>query len=90
MLTGKKHYTDEFKNRIVELYNSGKTITELSHEYAVAKSTISGWIKKKKSIVIDDNTTFTLEEYNKLLKKVSQLEEEKEILKKAMDIFSKK
>ncbi|PJI08923.1 MULTISPECIES: transposase [Clostridium] len=90
MLTGKKHYTDEFKNRIVELYNSGKTITELSRQYSVAKSTISGWVKKGKTIVIDDNTTITLEEYNKLLKKVSQLEEEKEILKKAMDIFSEK
>lgn len=90
MLIEKKQYTDEFKNTIVELYNSGKTITELSSEYAVAKSTINGWVKKKKPIVIDDNTTVTASDYNKLLKKMSQLEEENEILKKAMGIFARK
>lgn len=90
MLIEKKQYTDEFKNTIVELYNSGKTITELSCEYAVAKSTINGWVKKKKPIIIDDNTTVTADEYNKLLKKMSQLEEENEILKKAMGIFARK
>lgn len=90
MLIEKKQYTDEFKNTIVELYNSGKTITELSSEYAVAKSTINGWVKKKKPIIIDDNTTVTPAEYNNLLKKMSQLEEENEILKKAMGIFARK
>lgn len=46
MARGQKQYTDEFKKTIVELYNSGKILTELSSEYAVSKSTISGWIKK--------------------------------------------
>ena len=67
MARGQKQYTDEFKKTIVELYNSGKTITELSSEYTLSKSTISGWISKNK-----------------------QLEEENEILKKAMGIFARK
>ena len=40
MARGQKQYTDEFKNTIVELYNTGKSLTELSSEYALSKSTI--------------------------------------------------
>ncbi|HCL4444939.1 TPA: transposase [Clostridium botulinum] len=39
MARGQKRYTEEFKNTIVELYNAGKSLSELSSEYAVAKST---------------------------------------------------
>lgn len=87
---GQKQYTDEYKNTIVELYNSGKTLAELSSEYDISKSTISGWIKKAKPVTIDKNTTVTAADYQKMLKKMAQLEEENEILKKAMAIFTKK
>lgn len=90
MAKGQKQYTEEFKNTIVELYNSGKSLTELSSEYALSKSTISGWIKKNKTVSVDKNTTITAEEYKKLLKKNEKLEEELEILKKAMGIFARK
>lgn len=33
-------YDDEFKQMIVNLYNSGKSITELMSEYGVAKATL--------------------------------------------------
>lgn len=46
MARGQKQYTDEFKKTIVELYNSGKSLAELNSEYAVSKSTITGWVKK--------------------------------------------
>jgi transposase len=29
MARGQKHYTEEFKNTIIEFYNSGKTLSEL-------------------------------------------------------------
>lgn len=32
--------TEEYKNTIVELYNSGKTLAELNSEYGLPKSTI--------------------------------------------------
>lgn len=37
-------YDDEFKQMIVNLYNSGKSITELMSEYGVAKATLYKWI----------------------------------------------
>lgn len=90
MARGQKQYTEEFKNTIVELYNSGKSLAELSSEYALSKSTISGWVKKNKPVAVDKNTTITAEEYQAMLKKNKQLEEELEILKKAMGIFARK
>ena len=90
MARGQKQYTEEFKNTIVELYNSGKSLTELNSEYAVSKSTIISWIKKNKPVSVDKDTTITAEEYKNLLKKNAKLEEEIEILKKAMGIFARK
>lgn len=90
MARGQKQYTDEFKNTIVELYNSGKSLAELSSEYALSKSTITGWINKNKPIAVDKNITLTAEGYKNLLKKNAKLEEEIEILKKAMGIFARK
>lgn len=85
-----KQYTDEFKKTIVELYNSGKSLAELNSEYAVSKSTITGWVKKNKPVSVDKNTTITAVEHKNLLKKNAKLEEEIEILKKAMGIFARK
>ncbi|MBU5299054.1 transposase [Clostridium sporogenes] len=79
MARGQKRYTDEFKNTIVELYNSGKVLSELSSEYAISKSTITGWIKKNKPVSVDKDTIITAEEYKNLLKKNAKLEEEIEI-----------
>jgi len=90
MARGQKQYTDEFKNTIVELYNAGKSLTELSSEYALSKSTITGWIKKNKPITVDKNTTISAADYQAILKRNAQLEEENEILKKAMGIFARK
>ena len=90
MARGQKQYTEEFKNTIVELYNAGKSLAELSSEYALSKSTITGWIKKNKPIAVDKDTTITAADYKNLLKKMARLEEENEILKKAMGIFARK
>lgn len=90
MARGQKQYTNDFKNTIVELYNAGKSLAELSSEYAVSKSTITGWINKNKPISVDKDTTITTADYQAMLKRNKQLEEEIEILKKAMGIFARK
>ncbi|HHW57322.1 MAG TPA: transposase, partial [Clostridia bacterium] len=93
MPRGQRKYNDEFKNTIVELYNHGKSLAELSSEYGISKSTILGWLKKAKPInpinIDNKGTTITVAEYQAMLKKMARLEEENEILKKAMAIFAK-
>jgi len=86
----KKHYTDEFRNTLVELYNSGKSLADLSREYGIAKSTITVWINKSKPIVVGKDETISTAENQYMLKKMARLEEENEILKKATAIFARK
>lgn len=85
-----KNYEEDFKKTIVNLYENGKGISELSREYGVGKSTIDSWIKKYKTITTSTGETTTNDEILKLQKKNRELEQEVEILKKAVAIFSKK
>ena len=82
-----KSYDEDFKKTIVNLYENGKGISELSREYGVGKSTIDSWIKKYKTIITSTGETTTNDEILKLQKKNRELEQEVEILKKAVAIF---
>lgn len=77
-----KSYDEDFKKTIVNLYENGKGISELSREYGVGKSTIDSWIKKYKTITTSTGETTTNDEILKLQKKNRELEQEVEILKK--------
>lgn len=85
-----KRYTQEYKDMIVDLYKSGMTLVELSKEYNIARSTLNGWIDKKKEIKISDDEIMTKQEIMDMKKEMARIKEENEILKKAMDIFATK
>lgn len=85
-----KSYDEDFKKTIVNLYENGKGISELSREYGIGKSTIESWIKKFKTITTSTGEMTNNDEILKLKKKNHELELENEILKKAVAIFSKK
>ncbi len=46
MARDRRNYTDEFKQKMVELYNSGKPRAELVREYELTPSALSSWIIK--------------------------------------------
>lgn len=87
--TGKK-YNEDFKKMIVDLYNSGSSAKDLSSEYGVSEVTIYAWIKKFSPIQTEDGDTVTADEIAQMKKQMLKLQEENEILKKAMAIFAKK
>ena len=84
-----KKYTDEYKEMITNLYKSGMTIPDLSSEYGIAKSTISGWVKDNTKIKVSDDEFMSMKEVALLRKEIAKIKEENEILKKAMAIFAK-
>ena len=71
-----KRYTQEYKDMIVDLYKSGMSLSELSDEYGIAKSTMNGWIDKKKEIKIDDNEVVTKQEIIAMKKEIARIKEE--------------
>ena len=45
-------YNEEFKKQILQLYEMGKSVSELCGEYGLSRTTIYKWIKNNKPIGI--------------------------------------
>lgn len=45
----KKNYSKQQQTEIINLYSSGNTVTELSKQYGIARSTIYSWINDSKN-----------------------------------------
>ncbi len=84
-----KQYDEDFKKTIVDLYESGKSISDLSREYGVGHTNIRNWINKYKPITTSTGEITNNDEILKLRKELRQIQMENEILKKAVAIFSK-
>lgn len=89
----RKVYTEEFKKQIVSLVNSGKTMSQVSREYDVSKSSVYYWVtsyNKTKSFRVKDNRTEEEKELLELEKENKQLRMEVDILKQAALIMGQK
>lgn len=86
----KKRYTEDFKKQIVELYNTGTPARKLADEYGLIEQTIYKWIKLYSPLKMDGSDGISVKEYHALQKRISELELENEILKKATAIFARK
>ena len=89
-----KHYDENFKKQIVNIYNQGNhSLRSLSEEYKISASTINGWVRRynnTKSFDINDNRTEEEKELIELRKRNKQLEMENDILKQAALILGRK
>ena len=85
-----KRYNDDFRKMVVDLYHSGQKVRDLSSEYGVSEVTIYAWIKKFSPIELEDGSSITPDDYAELQKQMLKLQQENDILKKAMAIFAKK
>lgn len=83
-------YSEEFKQQIVDLYHAGSSVTYLSREYGVANVTIYKWMKELSPVKVSEKEEITSKEYEKMKKRIAELEMENEILKKATAIFARK
>lgn len=84
-----KKYDETFKKTLVDLYNSGKSVRELSREYGTSEVNIHKWIRKYSPIVTSTGEVTNNDEILKLKKQLAKTQEENEILKKALAIFSR-
>lgn len=88
-----KQYDNDFKVMLVELLKSGRTAKELSDEYGVDSGVIRRWRREydAKSGDFSKKRELSSEELElKTLKKeLREVRMERDILKKAVSIFSK-
>jgi transposase len=88
----RESYDEEFKRKTIEhMESNGKRPTEISRELNIPKSTLSRWIKQYGSgAEVPQNQVFLDYERLKKLEQLNRdLQEENEILKKAMHFFTK-
>lgn len=88
-----KVYENEFKVMIVDLLNSGRRLKEVSEEYNLNDSMLRRWKReylaksgdftKKRELTVEE------QELKALKKELREITLERDILKKAVGIFSK-
>ena len=85
-------HDEEFKKMIVNLCetNKEKNMSDSAREYGITRASITQWRKKYGTITTSTGEVTNNDEIIKLKKQLYEKEQEVEILKKAVAIFSKK
>jgi len=89
----RRTFTSEFKNQMVQLFQNGKSKSDLVREYNLTPSALDRWISQANnagSFKEKDNRTDAENELIELHKKVKKLEMENDILKQAALIMGRK
>ena len=89
----KRTFTEQFKQQMVQLHNSGKPRSEIIKEYDLTPSSLDNWIRRINatgSAKECDNRTPEEIELLKLRKENQRLKMENDILKQAALIFAQK
>jgi transposase len=94
------HYEPDFKEEILRMLNSGKNVDEISKTFGIGRNVLYTWKNKSqmktKTKTSEEQTTYSLNRNadqliseNELLKKENlRLQSERDILKKALVLFS--
>lgn len=88
-----RHFTDEFKRQIVDLYNAGKPRREIMDEYDLGKSTVERWIKSINatgSPRAADNRTPEQNRILELERENRRLRMEVDVLRRAAPVYARK
>lgn len=89
----KRVFTNQFKHQMVQLYNSGKSRSEIIKEYDLTPSAFDKWVSRTNatgSAKEADNRTPEEIELIKLRKETQKLKMENDILKQAALILGQK
>ena len=88
-----RHYEEEFKRQIVQLYENGKPSSQIRAEYGIPRSTLQRWvqgIRNSGSTKAADNRTPEENELIELRKRDRQLEMEVDVSEQAAPVFARK
>jgi|ERR1700709_1673966 transposase len=90
--TNRRKYDADFKNEVLKMVESGRPVPEIAQSLGIGNNLIYYWVRqakksqplqKEKPVLVFDEEKLALQ------KRVKELEMEREILKKALGIFSR-
>ncbi len=82
---GRKRYPQEYRDRLVELARSGRSVASLAEEFEPTPQTIRNWLDEADGPVERDDS----KELRKLRRELARIKEERDILAKATAWFAK-
>lgn len=90
-LKSRRKFSKEFKQDVLNMLKTGnKSVPELSEEIGISESVIYRWYKKNNGNTKEEEKLGGQEkELRELRAKLADITEERDILKKAVGIFSK-
>lgn len=90
-LQKRKHYSKAYQEDVVNMLKTGKKgVQELSKELGIASTIIYRWYKKQNGKTeVEEKIGDQEKELRELRAKLADVTEERDILKKAVSIFSK-
>jgi len=93
--TKKRHrkYDADFKKEVLKMIESGRSVPDISQSLGIGSNLIYTWAKRSRSSATNTKSTITDltldEEKVAMHKRIRELEMERDILKKALGIFSR-
>ena len=90
--TSRRKYDAEFKKEVIKMIESGRSVPEVAQSLGIGNNLIYYWVKraKKKEITALSQADDSFDEHKAALhKRIKELEMERDILKKALGIFSR-
>jgi transposase len=88
----RRKYDAEFKKEVLKMIESGRSVPDVSEALGIGNNLIYAWIRRAgKKVVKEKNEAGPVfdEEKSVLQKRIRELEMERDILKKALGIFSR-
>lgn len=88
----RRQYTEEFKREAVELIRtSGKSQAQIARELGISDHNLSRWWQEygQADKTTDGSETISREAYRAVQAELRRVTEERDILKKALNIFSR-
>ena len=88
----RRKYDSDFKKEVLKMIESGRSVTDVAQSLGIGTNLIYQWIKRSKvKGNSSENSPYVSfdEEKAAMYKKIKDLEMERDILKKALGIFSR-
>ena len=83
----RRRYDVEFKTKLLEMHKNGRSIASLSSSFGINENVLYRWKKASKDAE-SSSSSEELKEIKALRKQLKEVEQERDILKKALAIFS--
>ncbi len=87
----RRKYDSSFREEVLQMILNGRPVSEVARSLGIGKNIIYRWkslSNKQPATVGKENSPVRSEDQQALLKRIRELETERDILKKALGIFS--